>query len=276
MRRGIALSLFMHLCLGIFIMLELPSFVMPEKEIRQLNVQLVSAPSKSNKDVKSSKPKPVVTQQSQAPKYAPKKQKEVKEAKHQTKVVKKQKSKKVVKKQKKKEVKKKEPKKQPSKKQETKKSDRRPEKLDKTNKKKSVVKSNDKKAKPVKKIEDDFLSTLDFIDQLEPDEKPSIKSDEEGDATVYDIDQLEIAKIQKLIQSNWYVTAGSNKLKKLEAIVRLSLDRDGSVNKVRVIKTSGQGHFDRSLQRAIRKSSPLPIPADKYEIYKTIELRFKR
>tara|TARA_Y100001960_G_scaffold301954_1_gene352454 strand:+ start:3194 stop:3967 length:774 start_codon:yes stop_codon:yes gene_type:complete len=257
-------------------MLELPTFVMPEKEIQQINVKLVSAPSKASKDVPAAKPKPQVSQQSAAPKYAPKKQKEVKqEVKHKTKVVKKQKSKKVVKK-KKQEPKKAQKKQQKQKKQEAKKSAHRPEKLDKTQKKKSVVKSNDKKAKPAESIDDDFLSTLDFIDDLDTNEKPSIKSDEEGEASVYDIDQIEIAKIQRLVQSNWYVTAGANRLEKKEAIVRLSLDRDGTVRKVKVIKSSGYGHFDRSLQRAIRKSSPLPIPADKYEIYKTIELRFRR
>lgn len=276
MRRGIALSLLMHVFLGVFVMLELPTFVMPEKEIKHLNIKLVSAPSKAKKDTPSAKPKPQSTQQSAAPKYAPKKQKEVKqESKHKTKVVKKQKSKKIVKK--KKQKPKKQQKKQKSKKkQEPKKSDIRPEKLDKTAKKKSALKSNDKKSKPKEKVDDDFLSTLDFIDELDKDAKPAVKSDEDGEPSVYDIDQLEIAKIQRKIQSNWYVTAGANKLEKLETIVRLYLERDGTISKVRVVKSSGKGSFDRSLQRAIRKSSPLPIPADKYEIYKTIELRFRR
>ncbi|HAG53599.1 MAG TPA: hypothetical protein DCL21_07425 [Alphaproteobacteria bacterium] len=274
MRRGIVLSLLMHFCLGIFVMLELPTFVMPEKEIKQINVKIVSAPSKAKKDVPAAKPKPVKSQQSAAPKYAAKKKQEVKKAvKHKTKVVKKTKAKKVVKQKKK--VEKKKPQKKQEKKQVAKKSNRRPEKLDKTEKKKNVVKSNNKKAKP-SKVEDDFLSTLDFIENLDTKEKPSVKSDEEGEPTVYDIDQLEIAKIRKVIQDNWYVTAGANRLNKLESIVRLSLDRDGTVRKVRIVKSSGQGHFDRSLQRAIRKASPLPIPSGKYEIYKTIELRFRR
>lgn len=276
MRRGLALSLFMHFCLGIFMLLELPTIVLPEKEIQQINVQLVSIPSKAKKDVPAAKPKPVATQQSAAPKYAPKKKKEVKkEVKHQTKVLKKSEAKKVVKQQKKKEVEKPQKKAEQSK-PEKKVSDRRPEKLDKTNNKKSVIKSEDKKAKPKAKVDDDFLSTLDFIDQLETEEKPSMKSDEDGPPTVYDIDQLEIAKIKKVIQDNWYVTAGANRLSQLEAVVRISLDRDGTIRKVRVMKSSGAGHFDRSLQRAIRKSSPLPIPVDKYEIYKTIELTFRR
>jgi TonB family protein len=274
MRRGIALSLFMHFCLGIFIMLELPTFVMPEKEITQINVKIVSAPAKAKKDVPAAKPKTVNSQQSAAPKYAPKKQKEAKkEVKHKTKVVKKADSKKVVKK--KQEKPKAKPKAKQQKKQEKKTSNRRPEKLDKTNDKKAIVKDKSKKIKPKTKVEDDFLSTLDFIDELDK-QQPSVKSDEEGEPTVYDVDQLEIAKIKKVIQDNWYVTAGANKLNKLEAVVRLSLDRDGTVSKVRVIKSSGKGHFDRSLQRAIRKSSPLPIPAEKYEIYKTIELVFSR
>lgn len=274
MRRGLALSLFMHFCLGIFIMLELPTFVMPEKEITQINVKLVSAPSKSKKDVPAAKPVAKNSQQSAAPNYAPKKQKEVKkEVKHKTKVVKKAENKKVVKK--KQEVQDKKPQSKPEQKEKKKSSDIRPEKLDKTKDKKNIVKDKTKKMKPQSKVEDDFLSTLDFIDDME-EEKPSVKSDEEGEPSVYDVDQLEIAKIKKVIESNWYVTAGANKLVKLEAIARLSLDRDGTVRKVRIIQSSGKGHFDRSLQRAIRKSSPLPIPADKYEIYKTIELRFRR
>lgn len=278
MRKGIVLSVFMHIFLGIFMVLELPNLVIPEKEINQINIKLVSEPAKAKKTVeaKQAKPKPVVSQQSAAPKQAPKKVKEVKaEPKHQTKVLK-QDSKKVVK-QKKEEAKKQEPKKQPEVKQEeSKKPDMRPEKLDKTNKKQTEVKSNDKKEKPKEKIEDDFLSTLDFIDEIAKEEKASVKSDEESEPAVYDVDQIEIARIQRAIQINWYVTAGSNKLNKLETIVRLYLERDGTVTKVRVMKSSGEGHFDRSLQRAIRKSSPLPIPSDKYEIYKTIELVFRR
>ncbi|MCP4356070.1 MAG: TonB C-terminal domain-containing protein [Proteobacteria bacterium] len=282
MRRGITLSLLLHLAMGIFFFIELPSFVMPEKEIKMMNVTLTSMPSKntnSKQKAKIKKPKKIYSQQSAAPKNATKKKVKKQKADHKTKILKTSKkkkatSKKVIKKKKVKKEKQQEesPNKAiPKKKQIS----TRPEKLDKTPNKKNILKSEDKKDKK-KKDDDDFLSTLNFIDDLEKEQKGSVKGEDDAPkGQTFNADQVEIARIRKQIESNWYKTAGANKQRKLEAVVELDVDRDGSVNKVEVVESSGFGYFDRGLQRAIRKSSPLAIPAGKYEIYKTIILTFR-
>lgn len=76
------------------------------------------------------------------------------------------------------------------------------------------------------------------------------------------------AQITNVIWSNWNFPANmyeESKLLKLEAIVRLVVERSGNVLEYRVIKRSNDPTFDSSILRAIEKSNPLPPFPDSYE-----------
>lgn len=264
MRRGLFFSFVVHFVVLAFFLLNVPAFIIPEPQITYVNVKLLTA-----KDVSKSteKKKAVKTQQSQAPSAPPQKTKEeVKAPKHETKVV----SNTSQKKQQVKE-KKKEDKPQPVEKQEKVDTDIRPPKLDKTQDKKKVL--SDEKAQPKELQEDDFLSALDFIDDLKTDNSGEAEG-EEVQETLTEADKSEIATLKKVIERNWFRPPGMNKLDKMTVTVLVKLDRDGKVNRMDVTQSSGNVYFDNSLMRAVRRSSPLPIPADKYNLFKTLELRF--
>ncbi len=264
MRRGIFFSFLIHLVIVAVFGFNLPSFIIPEPEVTYVNVKLLTA-----KDVSKStkKKKAVKTQQSQAPSAPPKKaKKEVKAPKHETKVV----SNKSKKKQQIKE-KKKEDKPAPVKEQKKVDNDIRPPKLDKTQDKKKIM--TDDKAQPKELAEDDFLSALDFIDDLKETNSGEAEGEETQD-TLTEEDKSEIAALKKVIERNWFRPPGMNQLDKMTVIVMVKLDKDGKVNDMDVKESSGNVYFDNSLLRAVRRSSPLPIPTDKYNLFKTLELRF--
>ena len=69
--------------------------------------------------------------------------------------------------------------------------------------------------------------------------------------------QQTIALIQEKIERNWLRPPGTEGLK-CELNVRLGAS--GSVLMVRVVKSSGNIAFDRSVEAAVRKADPLPMP----------------
>ena len=50
---------------------------------------------------------------------------------------------------------------------------------------------------------------------------------------------------------------------KLSCIVKVSLIPSGDVMSVSVVKSSGDSLFDDSVERAVHKASPLPVPKDR-------------
>ena len=55
-------------------------------------------------------------------------------------------------------------------------------------------------------------------------------------------------------------------------MLKLKLNRDGTLSSMEVVESSGSVSLDNSLKRAVRKAAPLPIPSDKYDTFKEIEL----
>jgi len=264
MRRGVLLSLLLHITTVFVLWVNLPAFLIPEEKVTYINVTLVSSPDAA-KTTKKQEIKPVKTQQSNAPKEAPKPVKpKVKTPDHGTKIVSNQPSKKKT------QVNKQKPKSQPEEPKKTT-NEIRPPKLDKTPDKKPTPKAP--KDAPKEKVEDDFLKALSFIDDLK-NKKEAMVEGEATENTLYDVDQQDIAVLKKHIEKNWFRPPGIKGLENMTVAVMVSLNRDGSVHKMELTQTSGQSFFDNSLLRAVRKSVPLPIPADKYDVFKTIELRF--
>ena len=75
-------------------------------------------------------------------------------------------------------------------------------------------------------------------------------------------EQGEVAKYKSLIRNqitrNWIFPASYQKGMKCKILVRLI--PSGDVVSVRVIQSSGNSAFDRSVEMAVNKASPLPVP----------------
>ena len=91
----------------------------------------------------------------------------------------------------------------------------------------------------------------------------------EQDAT--ELQQV-IGLIQQKIERNWLRPAGTEGLK---CVVNVRLGSSGSVLLVRVVKSSGNIAFDRSVEAAVQKADPLPMPTSKRLLAKFRDLNFK-
>jgi colicin import membrane protein len=64
----------------------------------------------------------------------------------------------------------------------------------------------------------------------------------------------------------------------LSCIIRVKLLPGGDVIDATVVEGSGDAAFDRSAEAAVRRASPLPLPADRElfdEHFRTFNLHFK-
>ena len=86
------------------------------------------------------------------------------------------------------------------------------------------------------------------------------------------------AEVTSRIKGNWaYPTAfmDPEKSKELEALVVITVDRDGTILKSRFEKPSGNAGFDESVRKAIERSNPLPpFPEGYLKTYEEIEINF--
>jgi len=91
--------------------------------------------------------------------------------------------------------------------------------------------------------------------------------------------QSELARVEGLIRQkverNWVRPAGWTK--GMECVVRVRLAPTGEVITATVARPSGSPAFDRSVENAVYKASPLPLPEDKglFEHFRELELRFR-
>ena len=72
-----------------------------------------------------------------------------------------------------------------------------------------------------------------------------------------EIDKYQVLIRQKVVR-NWLKPSGTSK--GLVSTVKVRLIPGGDVIDVKVIKSSGNAVYDRSVERAVRKASPLPLP----------------
>jgi colicin import membrane protein len=91
--------------------------------------------------------------------------------------------------------------------------------------------------------------------------------------------QSEIARYEGLIRQkverNWVRPAGWSR--EMECIVRVRLVPTGEVISATIARSSGDPAFDRSVENAVYKAAPLPLPEDKglFEHFRELELRFR-
>lgn len=81
--------------------------------------------------------------------------------------------------------------------------------------------------------------------------------------------------IRQKVERNWVRPAGWSK--GMECVVRVRLAPTGEVIQATVIRPSGSPPFDRSVENAVYKASPLPLPDDKglFDHFRELELRFR-
>jgi colicin import membrane protein len=85
-------------------------------------------------------------------------------------------------------------------------------------------------------------------------------------------------KLEQRVRESWVLPeALTGDAGKLMVEVVIVIEKDGRVSDTRIQKGSGNGYFDESVRRAIRKASPLPIPPEKLrggEDYYEVGFRF--
>ncbi|MBE9515856.1 MAG: cell envelope integrity protein TolA [Proteobacteria bacterium] len=83
------------------------------------------------------------------------------------------------------------------------------------------------------------------------------------------------AVIRQKVSRNWVKPAGITEGR--ECIVRVRLIAGGEVVNAEVVKSSGDAAFDRSVESAVYKAAPLPVPSepDMFEYFRDIEFLFR-
>ncbi len=67
-------------------------------------------------------------------------------------------------------------------------------------------------------------------------------------------------KVQQKVANNW--TLQSVPAVKVSSVVEVTVSMNGKVTSTRIVSSSGNSEFDRSVEVAVTRSSPLPVAAD--------------
>ena len=79
-------------------------------------------------------------------------------------------------------------------------------------------------------------------------------------------------QLKKRVDAVWYRPNGSEGL---STTVRFGLDRNGNLTELRIVKSSGNRAFDKSLLEAFRRAAPFsPLPPAILESYSAVEFTF--
>jgi TonB family protein len=82
--------------------------------------------------------------------------------------------------------------------------------------------------------------------------------------------------VRERIIDAWILPLPREEARNLQAVALLSVNRDGRIVRLELLKTSGNSLFDESLLRAIRQAAPLPaLPEDYDGEFLEVEMRFK-
>lgn len=112
--------------------------------------------------------------------------------------------------------------------------------------------SEAKRKAEAKRREDERKKQL--AEQLAAEEQAHAESAAQGEIDKY------LALIKQKVTRNWLKPAGARK--GLACTVRVRTIPGGEVVGVTIIKGSGNAIFDRSVESAVRKAAPLPLPRD--------------
>jgi len=151
-------------------------------------------------------------------------------------------------------------------------------------------KKEKKKDKPKKKKKKkDFMALLNNIEKTEASSEGKAQAEQDIDSTadhaannisdVLSITELDL--IRRQLAACWNVPAGARDAKDLYVDIRVDMNPDGTVRTATVVGSSGAGGpFAKaaadSALRAVKnpQCNPLKLPLDRYDQWKTIEIRF--
>jgi len=143
-----------------------------------------------------------------------------------------------------------------------------------------------KKAKP--KPKKDFMKLLNNIDKTEASaDGPAQKDQDENSTSDHAANNIsatlsitELDLIRRQLAACWNVPAGAQDAKDLYVDVKVEMNPDATVQSAVVTGSSGGGSYKRAAEdsalRAVRnpKCSPLKLPLQRYDQWKTITIRF--
>ena len=100
------------------------------------------------------------------------------------------------------------------------------------------------------------------------------RQQEQTQQTMSEIAKYE-ALIKQKVERSWARPPSAQK--GLECNVRVRLVQSGEVMSAQVVRSSGNDIFDRSVENAVYKASPLPLPDDKslFDHFRELEFKFK-
>lgn len=147
-----------------------------------------------------------------------------------------------------------------------------------------------KKPKPKPK-EDDFQSLLkniipDDAEKSEGDEKPLDPDSKPDEGQIARLaEQLTISEqdaLKRQLAGCWYVQAGAKYAEELIVEIRVEMNRDRTVNRASILdkgEYNRNNHYRAAADAALRairnpKCSPLKLPPEKYDEWKTVLIRF--
>lgn len=145
-----------------------------------------------------------------------------------------------------------------------------------------------KKDKPKKKKpKTDFTKLLNNIEKTESSsEGPTQQEQDESSTadhaanTIGELSVTELDLIRRQLAACWNVAAGTRDAKDLYVDIKVEMNADATVRTAVVVETGGSGPAVRaaseSALRAVKnpKCSPLKLPLDRYDQWKTITIRF--
>lgn len=112
----------------------------------------------------------------------------------------------------------------------------------------------------------------------EPAEKPGPSGTGQAPAGDADADRMNAyyTELWRRIQEQWALPEAILADRNLEAVLTVTIVRDGSINRLDFEKRSGNRRFDESAESAIRKAAPFPaLPAWLNAQYIEVGIRFR-
>lgn len=142
-------------------------------------------------------------------------------------------------------------------------------------------KKEKKKTKPKKKDFNQLLKNLDKVEsssdgptQQEQDENSTADHAANNISETLSVTEMDLVRRQ--LAACWNVAAGTRDAKNLYVDVKIEMNPDATVRTAAVVGSSGNKAADSSALRAVRNPacSPLKVPLDRYDQWKTITIRF--
>jgi len=147
---------------------------------------------------------------------------------------------------------------------------------------KPAVKPTPAKTAPKKKIDENYdpFAPIASSGNQKTVKKPSGNTTTQNDMSTIISKQLSskeldryIAMMQAAVQQQWKVPASiSNSAP--DPLVELHLSRNGHVQSIRILESSGNTALDESLIAAIRAAAPFELPEMQYQAFMSNKLRF--